>query len=57
VSWRTVFTLKEYIELYHDGNVTAAGVALGNDRSTLHRVMSIAYVVHGKLYTPARASK
>jgi len=49
--------LKYWINARHEGNITHAAKALGVDRSTLHRVMDSAYVIHGVLYTKARASK
>jgi len=49
--------VRKWIFRHHDGNITHAAKALGVDRSTLHRVMDSAYVIHGVLYTKARASK
>ena len=49
--------IREWIDNYHDGNITYAAKALGVDRSTLHRVMDTAYVINGTLYTIKRKSK
>ena len=46
--------IREWIDNYHDGNITHAAAALGVDRSTLHRVMDTAYVINGRLYTIKR---
>jgi DNA-binding protein Fis len=49
--------LREWIDNYEGNNITHAAQALGVDRSTLHRVMNSAYVIHGKLYTIKRKAK
>ena len=46
-----------YIAAEHGHNITQAAVALGVDRSTLHRVMNSAYVIDGVLYTIKRRFK
>ena len=49
--------IREWIDNYHDGNITHAASALGVNRSTLHRVMDTAYVIDGTLYTIKRKAK
>ena len=49
--------IREWIENYHDCNITHAAKALGVNRSTLHRVMDTAYVIDGTLYTIKRKAK
>jgi len=49
--------IREWIDNYHDGNITHAAAALGVNRSTLHRVMDTAYVIDGTLYTIKRKAK
>jgi DNA-binding protein Fis len=46
--------LREWIDNYHDGNITHAAKALHADKSTLYRVMDTAYVINGTLYTIKR---
>jgi len=46
--------IREWIDNYHNGNITHAAEALGVNRSTLHRVMDTAYVIDGTLYTIKR---
>ena len=43
--------LRYWVNAMHDGNITHAAKALCVNRSTLHRVMDTAYVIHGTLYT------
>ena len=42
--------LHRWIFKHHDNKITHAAVALGVDRSTLHRVMDSAFVIDGVLY-------
>jgi len=49
-------SLKTWIAIEHESNITHAAAALGVNRSTLHRVMDTAYVINGRLYTIKRKS-
>ena len=49
--------IREWIDNYHDGNITYAAAALGVDRSTLYRVRNSGYVINGTLYTIKRKAK
>jgi len=42
--------LHRWIFKHHDNKITHAAVALGVDRSTLHRVMDSAFVIDGVLH-------